>query len=538
MTNATFPRSADARVDLYTSGLGTLLRERAAAHPDRVALVGPSADPSRGTRRFTYAELLREVQAVAAGLSQRLQRGERLAVMAQNNVEWLIVQSAAATAGLVLVAVNPLLTTPELRYILQHSGAAVLLRTPSFRGHDIAGIAAEAARGLGGVREILDLAELGTLHADPTLAPDPDLVDGRQLAMLQYTSGTTGTPKCVMLNHVSVINDGRFLFEALGAPDGMVAITGNPLFHTGGCVAGWLGPLYTSGTLILVDHFVAAEVMELARTWQADILITVATMLTDLVDEARRQGADATPKVRYITTGAANVPRALLEGARHHFDASLHNVFGMTEASSVITAVRPGSSDDDFLNTLGTPLTGTEVAILDPATGETVPPDVEGEIAIRGSGVMIGYKTDTEEPGQGLDADGWFRTGDLGRVDDRGYLTITGRLKDLIIRGGENIAPAEIENRLAEHPAVIHASVVGIPHERLGEEIVAVVHLREEATGVLLDEIKAHCFTTMGRFKVPTRWFTATEFPMTASRKIQRFRLQEQVQRGDLTPWA
>lgn len=538
MTNARSAVSAVPHTDLYTKSLGVLLRDRAAAHPDRTALVGPSADPSVGERRFTYAELAEEVRSVAAGLLQHMQPGERLALMSQNNVEWLVVQSAAATAGIVLVAVNPLLTAPELRYILEHSEASVLLHTRSFRGADLATTCAEAAQGLTSVREVLDLEDLDVLRGDPTAAPAPDLIDGYDLAMLQYTSGTTGTPKCVMLHHVSIISDGRYLFEALEAPEGMVAVTGNPLFHTGGCVAGWLGPLYTGGTLILVDHFVAAEVMDLARTWDADILITVATMLTDLVAEARLQGVDATPTVRYITTGAANVPRTLLEAAREYFGASVHNVFGMTEASSVITAVRPGSSDDDFLNTLGTPLAHTEVAIVDSSTGARLPVDTEGEIAIRGVGLMIGYKTDTEVPGQGLDADGWFRTGDLGRIDDRGYLRITGRLKDLIIRGGENIAPAEIEARLAEHPAVIFASIVGVPHERLGEEIVAVVHLRHEPTSDLLAELKDHCLATMGRYKVPSRWYTTTEFPMTASRKIQRFRLQEQVVDGELTPWS
>jgi fatty-acyl-CoA synthase len=304
-----------------------------------------------------------------------------------------------------------------------------------------------------------------------------------------------------------------------------------PAFHTGGCICATLGPLWVGGTLILVERFDASAVLDQIGRERVGYLVSVTTMLNDLVVEARRRGTPA-PTIPYVTTGAANVSKVLLDDARRIFAASVHNVYGQTEMSAVISLVRRGMPDEDVFETVGVPLTHTSWRIVDPLTEHEQPMGLPGEIRVKGFGRMIGYYRDEDATAAALDADGWLRTGDVGFLNERGCLRVTGRVKEMIIRGGENISAAEIENCLAEHPAVVESAVVGLPDDRLGEVVAAVVKTAGSPDPGLLESLREHCSARLTHFKVPLHFFVTEEFPMTPSRKIQRFRVAEMAATG------
>lgn len=525
-------RAATAGLDeLVEISVGALLLQRATEAPHRLALVGPSV-AGGPEQRLTYHQLLQRARGVAAAILRQVEPRDRVAILSSNAVEWTIAQMGAAIADVVLVALNPALSAPELAHALQHSGARLVLHRREYRGRDVASLLAEASAGPDAPDTWL-LEDMETWTGDPDDAPDPRDVDPGSFGMLQYTSGTTGRAKGVMLSHRSMVNNGRIVFETMRVPRASVCLSNNPLFHTGGCVAATLGPLWVGGTLVVVDRFAADRVMDQIASEKPFCLLTVTTILNDLVAYARTTDRDI-PRIGAITTGAANVPPALLTDARRLFGASVHNIYGMTEMSSVITVVPPGSSDEDFTTTVGQVLPQTEIKICDVASGAELPIGEVGEVRLRGFGRMLGY-LDDDQANQALDPDGWLSTGDLGRVDARGFLKLTGRLKELIIRGGENIAPAEIEACLAEHDDVIEAVVVGQPDDRLGETVAAVLRVRPGCEGTIVDELVRHCGARLARYKIPSRWFVTEAFPLTASSKVQRFRVRDDIQQGALT---
>ncbi|KRC54126.1 MULTISPECIES: class I adenylate-forming enzyme family protein [unclassified Nocardioides] len=512
---------ADNSPGLVELTVPALLAQRAAEHPDRLALVGTRHGDGAEVR-LTYAELHDEAARVATALRRLARPGDHVALWAPNVVEWVVLQHGAALAGVVLVALNPVLRLAELEYALDHSRASVLLHADRSRDHDMAAVAQAAAAGRPHLR-VVSLADRATWQAqeaDPVVvgsAPtDPDLP-----VMLQYTSGTTGNPKGVLLRHRSLVNVARLTVEYVDVPAGAVTINPLPMFHTAACVIGTLGPLWLGGTEVLVEQFAALPVLETMRREQVEVLFFVPAVLGALL-EAQRALDQPPPRLAVALGGASNLPATMIEATEQVFGAAVTNLFGQTELAPVLTATRPGDTREDKLRTVGHPLPHVDVKVVDPASGEVVPIGVAGEICARGYQQMVEYLHDPAATAATVDADGFVHMGDLGSMDERGYLTLTGRLKDIIIRGGENIAPAGVETCLAEHPAVVGATVFGLPDDRMGEVVAAAVHLREDVTEA---ELVAHCRERLSPYKVPTRWFVAGELPVTPTGKVQKFRL-------------
>jgi fatty-acyl-CoA synthase len=524
---------ADRSVDLMDMTVGELLTDRANAHPDRVAIVGVRHGTGEQTR-LTYKQLHQEACRVASALARLAEPGSFIAIWAPNVVEWPIIQYGAALAGMVLVAVNPALREDELHYVLKHSGAVVVLHADTNRDYDMAAVARRVAARLPELMcvSLSDAEAWRAEHIDNGVLRNAPS-DADDVVMLQYTSGTTGFPKGVLLEHKSLINVAGLTLEAVSVPDRAVCLNPLPLFHTAGCVVATLGPLWVGGTVILVDRFSPAPVLQALRTERASVLFYVPAVLASLL-EAQRMSDVAAPQLHTIMGGASNVAPALIEAAEQVFGATVINLFGQTELSPVLTATRPEDSRVDRLNTVGRPLPQVDCRIVDPVSGEVVGVGESGEICARGYQTFVGYLHDPEATARTIDGEGFVHTGDLGTMDSRGYLTVIGRLKELIIRGGENIAPAEIESHLNSHDDVVECAVVGLPDDRLGEEVAAVLRTAGADHTLRKDSLVDYLRNRLAPFKIPTRWFVAAEFPSTPTGKVRKFELRDAIMSGDV----
>jgi fatty-acyl-CoA synthase/long-chain acyl-CoA synthetase len=524
---------ADESVSLVDSTVGGLLARRADSHADQLALVGVRhADGAEV--RLSYAELYDDAGRVATALCALAKRGSYIAIWAPNVVEWPIIQYGAALAGMVLVALNPALREEELEYALTHSGAAVLIYADTSRDDDLAEVVRAVGPRLPRLRcvSLSDVVQWQASEVSPVVvrgAPtDPD-----EAVMLQYTSGTTGRPKGVLLNHRSLVNVAKLTLEAVEVEAGSVCLNPLPMFHTAGCVIATLGPLWIGGTVVLVERFRPAPVLEALRREDVSVLFYVPAILGALL-ECQRMASTPAPRLRVIMGGAANVPASMIENAETVFGALVVNLFGQTELAPVLSATRPSDSRSDQLTTVGRPLPRVECKVVDPTTNETLAVGEAGEICARGYQQFLGYLNDHDATARTVDADGFVHTGDLGTLDARGYLSITGRLKELIIRGGENISPAEIESVLVGHETVLDASVVGLPDERWGEVVAAAIRIRDCAHDGLKTEIVDFVGRRLAPFKVPARWFIVDALPLTPTGKVRKFELRDAMAHGHL----
>jgi acyl-CoA synthetase (AMP-forming)/AMP-acid ligase II len=540
LTTSWWPAERD--IPLIGHTIGSLLVERAGQAPDALALV--ATDHAGGPRRYSYGGLYEAAERIAAGLLELADPGEFVALWAPNLAEWPLVEYGAALAGVVLVALNPVLRPEELRYALEHSGAVALLHADRSRDYDMAAVAAQVAPDCPALRHVVSLSEPERYTAPPRAALPA--VEQLSPAMLQYTSGTTGTPKGVLLHHRALVNVAALTMAAVELPAGAVCLNPLPTFHTASCVVSTLGPLWLGGTMVLMNRFEPVAALAAIRAEGVRVLMSVPTVLGAVIEATRAEatraeatrapaggagsggaGAVAAPELDTVLVGASNVPGSMIETVEQMFGASVHNLFGQTELGPVLTLTRRGDTRADVVGTVGRPIPHTECRIADPVTGETLPLGEPGEICARGFQQLIEYYRDPESTERAVDADGWLHLGDLGSMDERGMVRVTGRLKDLIIRGGENIAPAEIENRLVTHPAVLDATVIGMPDERWGEVVVAAVRLREPLADPEAELIE-YARAGLARYKVPSRVIVLDEFPMTPSGKVQKFRLREQ----------
>ncbi len=523
---------ADDSADLVDLTVGQLLALRAQTHAELPALVGVRHDGSPA--RLTYAQLFDEAARVATALSALAERGSYVALWSPNVLEWPIIQYGAALAGMVLVALNPALRTEELEYALTHSGASVLIHADANREDDLSAIVTELAPGLPNL-VCVSLSERSRWQAaevnGAVLAAAP--TDADDAVMLQYTSGTTGRPKGVLLKHRSLVNVAKLTLETVGVEHASVCLNPLPMFHTAGCVIATLGPLWIGGTVILVERFRPTPVLDAIRREQVSVLFYVPAVLGALL-ECQRNASSPAPSLKVIMGGASNVPATMIEAAEHVFGASVINLFGQTELAPVLSATRPSDSRRDQLTTVGRPLPRVECKIVDPASGETVAVGQQGEICARGYQQFVEYLHDPDATVRAVDADGFVHTGDLGILDERGYLSVTGRLKDLIIRGGENIAPAEIETVLVGHDAILDAAVVGLPDERWGELVAAVIRVHDQAPPLGGTELADYVNTRLAPFKVPARWFVTDSMPTTPTGKVRKFALRDAIAAGQL----
>lgn len=528
LSQSQFP--ADRSSEVLESTVGALLRQRAAEYPDRLALIAVGHEGS--SVRLTYTQLLDEAEKVATALATAAPPGAHVALWAPNVAEWPVIQYGAALAGVVLVALNPVLTRDELEYALQHSQATVLIHAPRSRSYDMASVV-HALEDRNPQVRMINLTDRAawSVEVDRSVLAKREPSDPNQPVMLQYTSGTTGRPKGVLLRHCSIVNVGRFLMSQLTVEEGATVVNPLPMFHSGSCVSGTLGTLWLAGTQIVVEKFTPDGVLDIMRTEKATAMIYVPTMLNALV-HAQQCSSLPAPKVRTLLGGAANVAPALVKSAEETFETSVMIVYGQTELGPVLTTTLRADDRQDVLSTIGRPLPQVDVKIVSAETGEVVALGEVGEICARGYQTMIEYYRDAAATRATIDSDGYVRTGDLGRMDRRGYISITGRLKELIIRGGENIAPAEIEGCLISHSAVLDVAVVGLPDDYWGEVVAAVVRLKADVGSVPRSEIESLARDQLAVHKVPSRWFTIDEFPQTASGKVRKFELVEALVSG------
>ena len=525
VTISYWPADQSARVEPTT--VGGVLRAAAAAAPDQPAMVAGVPDPG-ARRRWTYAALLAEAEQAARTLTTRFTPGERIAVWAPNLPEWVILEYAAALAGLVLVTVNPAYRPSELAYVLNQSGAVGIFLVPEYRS-PMAKFLAEIRPDVPALREVVYFTDWADfLAAAPDQAVLPDVQPG-DIAQIQYTSGTTGFPKGAELHHRGLTNNARFYAERIGLQAGEVLVNPMPLFHTAGCGMGVLGAAQRLAVHIPVLAWDPGLVLELLETERAAVFgSTAPTMMIALLGHPDLERRDLS-SVRVAVSGGAPVPAELVRRVESHLGARFSIVFGTTECSPLLTVVGPDASAEDRAGTLGTPLPQTEIKIADPATGAPVPVGQPGELCARGYLVMRGYHDAPEANAAAIDAEGWYHTGYLASIDGRGYLRIEGRLKDMIIRGGENIYPREIEDALFAHPAVAEAVVVGVPDETWGEVIAAFVRPVPGRPAPAPAELRAHCREQLAPFKTPLHWVFVDAFPVTPSGKIQKYKLRESL---------
>lgn len=508
--------------EILDTTIGGLLREQAAANGDRDALLEGLPDGSVG-RRWTYAELLNDAERLAKGLAARFQPGERVAIWAPNVPEWVLVEYAAALAGLTVVTVNPSYQKRELSYVLDQSTSVALFLVGEFRGNPMAKIAAEVAEDLPALRAIIDMHDEAQLFTDPSgTLPH---VDTNDPAQIQYTSGTTGFPKGVVLSHRNLTNNARLFIEVGDLPRGLGALGLTPLFHTMGCSMGVLGALQSAGAYCPLLAFDPSAALDIVQAEKMSWTICVPTMAVAMVAAQKAKARDLSSLQR-IGIGGASVAPDLARAVEGVLGVDVLVAYGQTESSPLITSGRPTDDFEDIITTVGQPALGCEVGIFDPATDEVVACGEVGEIRSRSASTMLGYNDDPEATAATVTADGWLCTGDLGTMDDRGYVKITGRVKEMIIRGGENLFPAEIENVLLEHPDVAECAVVGVPDDVLGEAVAAFVRL-EEGAEFDFEALRQHCRSQISPQKCPAHWQQVAEWPLTGSGKIRKFQLRD-----------
>jgi fatty-acyl-CoA synthase len=519
LTSSSWP--ADRSQSLLDITLGGLLRQVTGEVPERIALVEGVSDPAL-RRRWTYANLLRDAERVARALLARFTVGERVVVYASNSPEWVLLQYGMSFAGLILVPVNPAYTARELEFVARNCDAAGIIFESAYRGRNLRDVVDELGRArLPNLREFIPMEDFASLLAAGDATRElPDIVPGQTL-QIQYTSGTTGSPKGALLHHRGVINTARNIALRMRFPDGGIHINAMPMFHIAGSAVAEMGVLALRGTFVLMPHFDAGLMLELFEAERGNATLIVPTMILSLLDHPDRPRRDVS-SLQTILSGAANVPAALVRRTQEILNCQICIIFGQTESNGPITLTSPGDSIEDQTETVGKPLPHVDVKIVDPETEATLPLDAVGEIWVKGYQTMSGYHALPAESKMTVRADGWLRTGDLGTMDSRGYVKITGRLKEMIIRGGMHLYPKEMEDVLFDHPEISQVAVLGVPDEKWGEVVAAILLAKDPERPPSVESLYAFAAARLASQKVPELWFFVKEYPLTPSGKIQK----------------
>ncbi|MDJ0978954.1 MAG: AMP-binding protein [Erythrobacter sp.] len=529
LTEAHFPAQPDSTYRERT--VEEVLREQVAIRPDAKALRELLADGTVG-REWTFAQLLADAERCGRALAARHPVGTRIAIMGGNCPEWVLVELGAALAGLVLVTVNPSFLPREVRYVLEQSNSSAVYYQPFVRGTPLRPVVDEAAAGLPASDFIIDIEDPGELLAgegDGELRQTNPL----DICMIQYTSGTTGFPKGVLLHQHGLIQSNEDLFVRWGITAGKTVTGPFPLFHTAGSAVCVLGCLAQGATLLLVTLFDPIAVAKAIEREKPEILGGVPTMHFAIMEAAAATGTDVS-SVETVVSGGAMVPAALNAKAKQVYGVPILIVYGQTETSPAITASWPTDTGSDLIETIGQPCSHMDVSIRSPSDNTVCALDEQGEICMRGFNMMAGYNDNPKATAETIDEEGWLHTGDLGSMDARGYVKITGRVKEMIIRGGENLFPAEIEAALLEHPAIAEVAVAGVPDEKWGEIVAAFLRIVDGFEHPSDDDLKGFIRERLSPQKTPAHWVWVKEFPLTGSGKIQKFQLAEDFAKGEL----
>jgi fatty-acyl-CoA synthase len=519
-------------VALIEETIGDNLRRVAAEHADAEAVVSRH----QGVR-LTYAQLDAAVDEVAAGLlSLGLVAGDRVGIWSPNCVEWVLLQYATARTGVILVTVNPAYRTSELEYVLRQSGCRFLVAATTFKTSDYRAMVAEVTPSIDALERTIflgsDWDELVAAGRDA----GADGVREREVTLrandpinIQYTSGTTGFPKGATLSHRNILNNGFFIGERCGYTAADRVCIPVPFYHCFGMVLGNLA-CTTHGACIVIPEaaFDPLATLEAVEAERCTSLYGVPTMFIAELEHPEFERFDLSSLRTGIMAGSP-CPVEIMKQvvARMHMD-EVTICYGMTETSPVSTQTEVTDSLDQRVSTVGRVHPHVEIKVVDPASGETVPRGEPGELCTRGYSVMTGYWEDAERTAEAIDEDGWMHTGDLATMDGDGFVNIVGRSKDMIIRGGENVYPREIEEFLYAHPSIADVQVVGVPDARFGEEIVACVKRRDGAEALSEEDVREFCRGRIAHYKVPRYVVFVDEFPMTVTGKIQKFLLREQ----------
>ncbi len=511
--------------------------DRAAlAHPDREALVECATG-----RRWTYARLAADVDAVALGLRAKgIGRGDRVGIWAPSLAEWTLTQYATAKLGAILVTVNPAYRSHELEYVLNQAGVRLLVAASRFKSSDYAGMIAEVRPRCPELADVVlvdgpdwdELLVTGRQGDRAVLAEIARELDPEDPINIQYTSGTTGFPKGATLSHRNILNNGYFVGELCGYTEQDRICIPVPFYHCFGMVMGNLAATsHGACTVIPAPAFDAAATLAAVAAEQCTSLYGVPTMFIAELADPRFDQYDLGSLRTGIMAGAPCPIEVMKDVIGRMGMTEVSICYGMTETSPVSTQTRADDSVERRVSTVGRVGPHLEVKVVDPATGETVPRGETGELCTRGYSVMLGYWAQPEQTAEAIDADRWMHTGDLAVMDQDGYLSITGRSKDMVIRGGENVYPREIEEFLYAHPDVLDVQVIGVPDEKYGEELMAWVRMREGARPLTAEAVREYCAGRLAHFKIPRYVHVVDEFPMTVTGKIRKVEMRERATR-------
>ncbi|NOX23842.1 MAG: AMP-binding protein [Actinobacteria bacterium] len=523
--------SGPTTIPLFEETIGQNLAHTALTYPDAEALVS-----ARQGIRYTYSEFARAVDEMAkALLGLDVAKGERVGIWSPNNAEWVIVQYATARIGAVLVTINPAYRLAELEYVLNQSGITVLFSAESYVTSDYRAMI-EDARDRSDVEHVifLETADWQTLLERASGISDEDLeerssaLDPLDPINIQYTSGTTGFPKGATLSHRNILNNGFLVGEACRYTHEDRVCLPVPFYHCFGMVLGNLA-CTTHGACIVIPGagFDPVTVLETVASERCTSLYGVPTMFIAELGVPNLDTYDLSSLRTGIMAGSPCPIEVMKQVVNEMHMSEVTIAYGMTETSPVSTQTSPTDPLDKRVSTVGKAHPHVNIKIVDPATGDTVPRGEGGELLTQGYSVMLGYWEAPEQTDQAIDSEGWMHTGDLAAMDEEGYVKIVGRIKDMIVRGGENVYPREIEEFLYGHPSIVEVQVIGIPDDRYGEEIMAWIQIKDGADPLTEQDVKNFCLDQIAHYKVPRYIKFVDEFPMTITGKIQKFKMRE-----------
>ncbi|MBO1416568.1 AMP-binding protein [Streptomyces sp. FH025] len=524
--------SGTSDVPLLGDTIGENLDRTVRAFPERDALVDrPTA------RRWTYAQLAADVDALALGLLELgIAKGDRVGIWAPNCAEWTLTQYATAKLGAILVTVNPAYRAHELEYVLNQAGIRLLVAADRFKTSDYAAMIEEVRPSC---PELERVVLIGSPTWDALLAAgrqaDRELLAARQGELapdepinIQYTSGTTGFPKGATLSHHNILNNGYFVGELLDYTEQDRICIPVPFYHCFGMVMGNLAATSHGACMVIpAPSFEPGATLAAVAAERCTSLYGVPTMfIAELADQDFAR-YDLSSLRTGIMAGSPCPAEVMKEVIGRMGMAEVSICYGMTETSPVSTQTRTDDSIERRVSTVGRVGPHLEVKVIDPATGRTVPRGEPGELCTRGYSVMLGYWSEPERTAEAVDEARWMHTGDLAVMDEDGYVAITGRIKDMVIRGGENLYPREIEEFLYTHPDILDVQVIGVPDPKYGEELMAWIRMREGAEPLTADTVRTYCAGRLAHFKIPRYVHVVEEFPMTVTGKIRKVEMRE-----------
>jgi fatty-acyl-CoA synthase len=522
--------SAISDTPLLGDTIGENLDAAVRRFPDRPALIDVPAG-----RRWSYAELAADVDALALGLlAAGVTVGDRVGIWAPNCAEWVLTQYATAKIGAVLVNINPAYRTSELEFVLNQSGARLLVAAQRLKTSDYAAMITEVRPRCAALEQVVLLgtgdwdalletgrrAARGALGAIELSADDP--------INIQYTSGTTGFPKGATLSHHNILNNGYFVGELCHYTHEDKICIPVPFYHCFGMVMGNLAATSHGAAMVIpAPAFDPVATLEAVQAERCTSLYGVPTMFIAELSVPDFGRFDLSSLRTGIMAGSPCPVEVMKQVIDRMGMSEVSICYGMTETSPVSTQTRVDDSIERRVATVGRVGPHIEVKVIDPATGRAVPRGTPGELCTRGYSVMLGYWRQPDKTAEVIDAARWMHTGDLAVMDNDGYLSITGRIKDMVIRGGENIYPREVEEFLYTHPDILDAQVIGVPDAKYGEELMAWVRMRPGATPLTADALREFCLGKLAHYKIPRYVHITDEFPMTVTGKVRKVEMRE-----------